>query len=199
VVVVAVLVAGVEAGSILQALFLILAALGLRKKAQSVTPVDVPIDAQAVARVSEHSLGLWWRILLDRFISAVIVLGFVTVPLMYLNEPSVGRLTLLVVFAITSSIWTFVLYRPFGVVRDRETGKPLAFALITLTNEMGKRVAMAVADKYGRYQISAPQGHVYDMGVFGPVGSEGQRVTHQQISLGVGLGGTSWVTATIHA
>jgi hypothetical protein len=93
-------------------------------------------------------------------------LGLILVPLNFIMMPGPLTLGVLFLFLGTASlrIWN-IQEHPFGLVVDGTTGKPIPFALITLNDLSGKRVAFTVSDERGRYFIVVTQGS-YQMTAF---------------------------------
>jgi len=117
----------------------------LQKSAQSLATKS-PSVALGVSVAAMADIGFW--------------IGLLLVPLNFLVTPNPFTLGLVFVFLGLASlrIWG-ITEHPFGVILDQQTGKPIPFALITLNDQSGKRVAFTVSDEYGRYVMTVPKGN----------------------------------------
>ena len=77
---------------------------------------------------------------------------------------------------------------------DAMTGKSMPFALITLNDATGKRVAFAVSDEHGRFILSGEKGVPYDVIAYTPANVSPQRTSRLHLS---GLLGAGWITSKI--
>jgi hypothetical protein len=86
-------------------------------------------------------------------------IGLIMVPLNFILVPGPFTFGTLCLFlgAASLRIWG-VAQRPFGTTRDAHTGRPMPFALITLNDPTGRRVAFAVSDEQGRWVMTAEKG-----------------------------------------
>jgi sugar lactone lactonase YvrE len=113
--------------------------------------------------------------------------GLVTVPLLYWQHPTALNLVILIVFlAVNSFRFLGGLYRPFGFIRDAKTGKPLPYALVTLNNSSGERVAFSVSDDRGRYFLTSTAGR-YSLQAFTPANVSPQRTVSMPVNTKKGL------------
>lgn len=109
---------------------------GRRKKAPSVRA--------GVATAAMADAGLW--------------VGLFAVPLAFVLDPNPFSLGVLLVFLGVTSMRIFgIAGHPYGVVVD-ESGTAVPFALITLHDDAGERVAYAVSDERGRYVLAVHKG-----------------------------------------
>jgi hypothetical protein len=73
--------------------------------------------------------------------------------------PSAYSIGMLAVFVLANTFRISLdLYRPFGLIYDSKTHKPLSYALVTLNKPTGERVAFSVSDEQGRYFLIADPG-----------------------------------------
>jgi hypothetical protein len=95
-------------------------------------------------------------------------LGVIMVPLNFILAPNPFTLGVVFLFFGTASlrIWG-ISEHPFGIVKDTQTGRPLAFALSTLNDLSGRRVAFTVTDEQGRYFLVVDKG-TYEFNAFTP-------------------------------
>ncbi len=86
--------------------------------------------------------------------------GIVILPLDVIRNPSPYTISIFVIFTLINGIRiTSGFYRPYGIVRDANSGKPLSYALVTLNDLNGKQVTFAVSDEQGRYFLVADPGY----------------------------------------
>lgn len=103
--------------------------------------------------------------------------GLIAAPLNVYLHPSVASIALLVLFVGANAVRiTSNIYRPFGTIRDAAQGKSLAYALVTLTDATGKRIAYAVSDDRGRYALSVDRG-AYSLTAYTPANVLPQRTS----------------------
>jgi hypothetical protein len=119
-------------------------------------------------------------------------LGLVMVPLNFLLAPNPFTLGVLCLFlgAASLRIWG-IGEHPFGTVIDSATGRPMPFALITLNDLTGKRVAFAVTDELGRYFLVAPRG-IHELVVHAPGATQPPRQSKQVLDVRRG-----WITKRV--
>lgn len=86
-------------------------------------------------------------------------LGAFVVPLNLILMPGPVTFGILCLFLGTASlrIWG-IREHPFGTILDATTGKAMPFALMTLNDLSGRRIAFAVSDERGRYFMAIPRG-----------------------------------------
>lgn len=119
-------------------------------------------------------------------------LGVIMVPLAFALAPSSFMFATLCVFIGTASLRLFgVSQHPFGTVVDTQTGHAMPFALITLNELSGKRVAFTVSDEQGRYFMVAPKG-TYELTVSTPASIQPTRQFRQTIAVRRG-----WITGKL--
>lgn len=168
-------------------------------RSDSVLIFNIPIDPVLEKRTQFGGLG---RSLTGPLIERVLNLGFyaglILVPLNLYLMPNAKNWIILGVFLAANLFRRLAMYRPYGITVDATTGKRLPFALITL-NEitatpgvLGRRVAFAVSDEFGRYVLSAPRDHDYELVAHTPANLPPPRETHQRITLSSG-----WMTETV--
>lgn len=93
-------------------------------------------------------------------------LGLVVVPLNFILQPNPFSFGVLCLFLGAASLRLFgISEHPYGVIKDSQTGRPMPFALITLSDMDGKRTAFTVSDESGRY-FMVVDGGKYMMDVF---------------------------------
>ena len=156
-------------------------------------PVD-PIDTE-VSSVS--TLSWWGRAVTEKILITGFILGVIVNPLNYYLLPTTLKFWLLVFFFVTNAIRILVARRPYGVVLDSATGKPMAFALITITDESGKRAGFTVSDELGRYVLNVPPGHTYTIETRTPAAATAVRSSHYTFTSSSGMFGSSWITSTL--
>ncbi len=112
--------------------------------------------------------------------------GLVTVPLAVITAPSIIHVALLVFFlGLNVPRVAGLTAKPYGVVVDDLTGNPLSFALVTLNNAYGKRIAFTVADERGRYFLLVPKGD-YTISAYTPATIVPARNFTRQFTTGKG-------------
>ena len=86
-------------------------------------------------------------------------IGIVAAPLNAVFNPSIYSISILVLFLLANAFRISAdLYRPFGLILNSKTKKPLPYALITLDNSKGTRLAFSVSDDQGRYFLVTDPG-----------------------------------------
>ncbi len=149
---------------------LVNANLPLDPQRPTVLPSRIPEPRTLVRAVTSATLNV------------VFWIGLVTVPLEALTHPSPLTLALLLLFILANAVRIATnLYRPFGIVRDAATHRPLAYALVTLTTAQGKRTAFSVADAQGRYFLLADPG-TYTLTVSTPAQITPPRSVHRTLT-----------------
>jgi hypothetical protein len=163
--------------------------------AKSVLNFNIPMDP-----VAEHK-RIWsaWGMgllggLTDRLLNLAFIAGLFLVPLNYIWYPTVTNLVIAIVFFVANGLRIFVLHRPYGIIRDAATGRPMAFALVTLNDLSGKRLAFAVSDERGRYFLPAERGAEYILTVHTPANVVPSRSTDEHISPRSYTSRRAWVT-----
>jgi len=119
-------------------------------------------------------------------------LGVIMVPMNFIISPNPFTLGVLFLFFGTASlrIWG-ISEHPFGVIKDKETGRPMAFALITLNDMTGARVAFTVTDEQGRYFLVVQKG-MYELNAFTPATIQPGRQSKSTVDARKG-----WITREI--
>jgi hypothetical protein len=119
-------------------------------------------------------------------------LGMIMVPLSFLVNPNPFTFGTLCVFLGTASLRLFgITEHPFGTVKDAKTGAAMPFALMTLNDTAGKRIAFAVSDERGRYFMVVEKGE-YTLTVFTPAAIQPPRKAMQTVRAKKG-----WITREI--
>lgn len=119
-------------------------------------------------------------------------LGIIIVPLGFIINPNPFTFGTLCLFLGTASLRLFgIAEHPFGTVVDARTGRPMPFALMTLNDLTGKRVAFAVSDEQGRYFLVAEKGK-YELVVYASASVQPPRQTKHVIEATRG-----WITREI--
>ncbi|HTP56945.1 MAG TPA: hypothetical protein VMJ72_01560 [Candidatus Paceibacterota bacterium] len=131
---------------------------------------DIPMDplrpSAAPLMVKSPSIALGASV--AAIADAGFWIGLIMVPLSFLAAPNPFTFGTLCLFLGTASLRLFgITERPFGTVTDSQTGRPMRFALITLNDLSGKRVAFTVSDERGRYFLVVERG-TYQMVVYSP-------------------------------
>jgi hypothetical protein len=157
------------------------------------TPInfDIPMDPlrQPSASFVTTSPSITFGASVAAFADAGFWLGIIMVPINFILSPTPFSFGVLMLFIGTSSLRIFGIgQRPYGVVIDMHTGRPVPFALITLNTLTGQRKGFTVSDEYGRYFIITERGH-YEISVFTPAAVMSQRKTSTIINTGKG-----WIT-----
>lgn len=131
---------------------------------------DIPMDPlrrssrPLIVKSPSVALGAYTAAVAD----AGFWLGLVLVPLNAILSPNPFSFGVLFLYLGTASlrIWG-ITERPYGVVTDAQTGRAMPFALITLDDDGGRRVAHTVSDEHGRYFLATGRG-TYTMTVHTP-------------------------------
>jgi hypothetical protein len=119
-------------------------------------------------------------------------LGIVMVPLSFAMNQNPFTFGILCLFLGTASLRVFgIRDHPFGTVTDAKTGRAMPFALITLDDTTGRRVAYAVADERGRYFMIAPRGS-YRLTAYTPGALQPARRDVRTVHVGKG-----WITQAL--
>jgi hypothetical protein len=155
---------------------------------------DIPMDplrpshAPLVVKSPSVALGVTVAMLAD----AGFWLGAFVVPLNLILMPNPFTLGVLFLFLGTASlrIWG-ITEHPFGTIKDLTTGTAMPFALVTLNDVSGKRVAFAVSDELGRYFMAVPRG-AYELTVVTSASVTPPRQVKEHITAHKG-----WLTASI--
>jgi len=155
---------------------------------------DIPMDplrpsgAPLVLKSPSIALGAATAAMAD----AGFWLGLIMVPLSFLVNPNPFTFGTLCLFLGTASLRLFgIAEHPFGTVTDSQTGRAMPFALMTLNDLTGKRVAFAVSDEQGRYFIVAERG-TYELVVYTPATIQPPRQSRQTVEVKKG-----WITRGI--
>jgi hypothetical protein len=114
-------------------------------------------------------------------LGAAFYAGLIAVPLNFAFMPSQKNLIILLLFFAANAYRIFVVYRPYGVVRDASNGQALPYALVTLNTTDGTRVGFAVSDEYGRYILSGRSDLSYDITAFTPANIQPQRSATKRV------------------
>lgn len=161
---------------------------------QMLVNFDIPMDplkpssAPLLVKSPSIALGALAAMLAD----AGFWIGAFIVPLNVILVPSPFALGVLFLFLGTASlrIWG-VAEHPFGTILDSATGKAIPFALMTLNDLSGKRIAFAVSDELGRYFMAVPRG-TYELTVVTSASVVPPRQVKEQIVTRKG-----WLTRSI--
>jgi len=155
--------------------------------------VDVPLDPSRKADVSHASkapsvvVGVATAAMAD----AGLWVGLVAVPLAFALSPNPFSLGVLFLFLGATSLRLFgVVEHPFGTVSDPK-GLAVPYALLTLHDDSGKRVAFAVSDPKGRYVMAVKKGS-YVLSAHTPANVAPPRELERSISSRKG-----WITQQI--
>ncbi|TSC90893.1 MAG: glycoside hydrolase [Parcubacteria group bacterium Licking1014_17] len=122
---------------------------------------DIPIDPVGEAKkkiwsVSNMKLSRGMIILAD----VAFWVSLVILPLIFIIHPTWPNFLVLAVFALVN-LFRFVgeiRERSFGVIKDRESKRPLPYALVMLDDMMGLRKNFAISDSMGRYFLLSDKG-----------------------------------------
>lgn len=167
-------------------------------KKEGIINYNIPVDPTSLQRHSWSGFGLSFiGTAADRILSFGFYLGLITVPLTYYLMPTTKNLIIFIAFFGANLFRILVVYRPYGVTIDAMTGKPLAFALVTLNDAAGNRVAFTVSDEYGRYILSGPSGQEYQVTAYTPANIHQQRIVHQHVNKLKGWSSKGWITAKL--
>jgi hypothetical protein len=165
---------------------------------EAVINYNIPLDPTSVRG---HSWSGWGLSLIgtvgDRILSFGFYLGLITVPLTYYLMPNTKNLIIMVAFFGANLFRMLVVYRPYGLTVDAVTGKPLPFALVTLNDASGNRVAFTVSDEYGRYILSGPSGQEYEVVAYTPANIAQQRIHREHVNKLKGWSSHGWITAKL--
>lgn len=136
---------------------------------QALAAFDLPMDEikpkelspSRQAPVTLNNIG-------TTLLNACFNVGLVTAPLSVIAQPSVLNISVLAFFCVVNvPRLAGLAAKPYGVVIDSLTGSPMSFALITLNDNEGKRVAFTVSDERGRYFLLVPKGE-YTISAYTP-------------------------------
>ncbi len=159
---------------------------------------NIPMDP---IKVGARNFGEFGRGLIGAFTERLLNLGFILgcflVPLNYIRYPTTINLVVGILFFGANLLRTVVLYRPYGVVTDAHTGKPLPFALVTLNDASGTRVDFTVSDEKGRYFLPAERGKDYQLIAYTPANISPQRTHTEHITAHSRTSRRAWVTRNI--
>ena len=115
--------------------------------------------------------------------------GLVMIPLSFLTSPNPFTFGTLCVFIGVASLRLFgITERPFGIVTDSTTGRPMPFTLITINDQTGKRVAFTVSDERGRYFLVVARG-TYELVAYTSASTIPPRQTRRLLNVRKG-----WIT-----
>lgn len=160
---------------------------------------NIPLDATApgVRSLGEFGRGLigTWG---DRLLSLGFWIGLVVVPLNAWLSPTRTNIIIFILFFLANGIRMFAMHRPYGITRDATTKKPLAYALVTLTDTQGTRTAFTVSDEHGRYILSGERGKEYDVHAYTPANVTPQRERIVHIRGRSRVGRRAWFTMTLN-
>ncbi len=149
---------------------------------------DHPVRAPLLTKSPSVALGITVAAMAD----IGFWLGLILVPLNVALFPNPFTLGVLFLFLGTASLRVWgITERPFGMVLDRTTRRPMPFALLTLTDRSGARRAFTVSDERGRYVLVVPKGE-YDVTVVTSAMVAPARQTTEHIATRRG-----WLTHTI--
>jgi hypothetical protein len=159
---------------------------------------NIPADPVSPQRVRLSGLGRdLLGTLADRLLSLGFYVGLVLVPLNYYLVPTQKNLLIMIVFFGVNALQLLVVYRPYGLVIDALTGKPLPFALVTLNDTQGNRLGFTVSDEHGRYILSAERGRQYELRAYTPANVIPQRTSFERVSPLSRVSRTAWFTTKI--
>ncbi len=117
-------------------------------------PVGTEASAKAIRSAWTYSSKLGATVM-----DVAFWIGLIVLPLNAFLHPSLFTLALLVMFVAANALRIGThLYRPYGIVRDGRSGEAMPYALVTLNEMNGSRVAFAVSDERGRYFLLATPG-----------------------------------------
>lgn len=137
---------------------------------QKLINFDIPMDPlrPSVAPLVMKSPSILLGASVAAIADAGFWLGLIMIPLNVILAPSPFTFGVLFLFLGTASlrIWG-IKEHPFGTVIDTSSGRPMPFALITLSDLSGKRIGFTVSDEQGRYFLVADRG-TYEMTIFTP-------------------------------
>lgn len=130
--------------------------------AENIINFDIPMDPESsltlpgTAIAPSIALGIGVAALAD----IGFWLGLVTVPLHFILNPNPFTFGTMCLFLGVASLRIFgISEHPYGTVIDVQTGRAMPFALITLSNQDGERVAFTVSDERGRYVLLGKSKH----------------------------------------
>lgn len=165
---------------------------------ESVLHFNIPMDPVSARRTVFSGLGQGlFGPLGDRILSLAFFIGLIVMPINIWYFPTTKNIIIAAVFLLVNSVRIFALYRPYGRTIDALTGKPLPFALVTLTDMDGKREGFSVSDEYGRYILSGERGKKYEVAITTPANISPQRTVKHQIGIYTRISKRGWVTETL--
>jgi len=126
-------------------------------------PMDpLKFDWNEFEKNQQHLMKFYSRrnIILARVSDAFFYFGFVLTIIAVLASPKTYNIITMAVY-LTLFIFkrTILRPRPFGTIKEKDTGNPLSFALLHVyTNDMSREVIHRVADKTGKFYCLIPNG-----------------------------------------
>lgn len=154
---------------------------------------DVPMDPlkNNQVTIAEKAPSVQVGIASAAMADAGLWVGLLAVPLALFLNPNYFSMGILFVFLGVASMRIFgIAKHPYGTVIDSER-KAIPYALITVHNDDGNRIAYAVSDEHGRYVLSIPHGS-YVMTVRTPANIRPPRQTEASIAPRKG-----WITKEV--
>jgi hypothetical protein len=136
---------------------------------------NIPLDSKANLAKAVSVVGSATGRAIGTLLNIGFWIGVVTAPLNVLLFPSTSSFTIFGVFLLANTARISLdLFRPYGMVTDSKTNKPLSYALVTLTKSNGDRAAFTVSDEQGRYFLLADPGS-YTLTFYTPANIQPQR------------------------
>lgn len=121
---------------------------------------NIPLDP--IGASGWHSEYLSLAVLssfVAQLLNGLFWVGLISGPIAVYNYPTAMNIVTFAIFiAINAIRYGSGLFRPFGLVYDVTTGRPLPYALVTLDDRSGTRVAYCVSDESGRYFLHSRAG-----------------------------------------
>lgn len=169
----------------------------LEIREDSVLNFNIPMDPLTQTPMRrEWGLGLT-GVLVERLLDLGFYIGLFLVPFNYYRDQNAVNLAILIIFFGANALRIFVIFRPYGVISEKGTGKVMPFALVTLNDTTGMRKGFAVADEHGRYFLPAERGKEYELKVYTPANIQPQRSASVRIRAHSRTSRRAWVTLNV--
>jgi len=129
--------------------------------------INIPLDPQAFdfeRFMSKDIFGMGKQALSDRFTKRLVQwifwIGFLFAAITLAAGADIYSIIIILVYVLSYFLARKTLYwRPYGYVRDANTGDPFSFGVIRITNAMTHAdIVDCVLDKTGKYSYAVPRG-----------------------------------------
>lgn len=129
-------------------------------------PMDaVGFDWNEYAKRKNHLMLFYSKrdLWVGRILDGLFIFGFAATAILLFFTPNVFNATVFGLYLVFALLHLLGLTsRAFGIVKDKATGLPLSFAIVTIFSEaLEAKLAEKVTDKAGRYFCLVPPGKYY--------------------------------------